>query len=164
MAKSMDVDLNYYLGSIYDVESGTVDVQDAKYLPEPVLEEPDQTENDRKERLSKLCKKNPDYYVDPEQDMTRITATMEEDVLYVTLLDHLLEKIYFVGENHTYFRDFTDTKQERPEYFARAGNTDAIPLKNMEEDTYEIYFKHKVGLYKSKYYVKIGRDKGGNEI
>ena len=80
---------------------------------------------------------------------------IEEETLYVDLLDHQLEKVYFVGDNHTYFRDYTDTKQERPEYFARTGNRDAIPLKDFEEDNYEIYYKHSVGLYKSDYYVNI---------
>lgn len=156
MVNSLELDSDYYLGRVYDVEgSSKIDVSNAKKLPEPILEAPDKTEDDRKERLKKICKKDPDYFVDPKQDMARISMTLEEDVLYVTLLDHFLERIYFVGAKHTYFRDFTDTKQERPEYFARAGNTDAIPLKNLEEDVYKIYFRHSIGLYESGYYVKI---------
>lgn len=156
MVKRMNMDKNYMLGEVYGLDScEQTDISQAKSLPEPILEEIDKTEKDRRERLARKARENPDFYVDPEEDMARIKAVVEEDVLYVYSLDHFLERVYLVGDNHTYFRDYTDTKQERPEYFARAGHTDAIPLKDLEEDTYEVYFKHSIGLYKSKYYVKI---------
>lgn len=156
MAQSMEIDKNYSVGKVYEMCSCEgIDISDAKKLPKPVLEEPFKTEGERRTGLNKLVTKNPDYYVDPEQDMARIKLEVEEDILYVDLIDHLLEKIYFVGENNTYCRDFTDTKQERPEYFARAGNRDLIPLNHLEEDIYEIYFKHSVGLYQSGYKIII---------
>ena len=92
---------------------------------------------------------NPSYEVDPKQDMARISMYLEEDVLYIRLLDHQLEKLYFVGENHTYYRDYTDTKQLLPGYFARSINTDPVPLYQMKKDTYEIYYQHSAGLYQS---------------
>lgn len=156
MSEKMDLDTNYILGKNYEMKQcDHLDISCAKTLPEPVLEEPDKTEHERSKRLSAICKKNPDYYVDPEQDMTRITATIEENTAYFHLLDHQLEKIYFVGENHTYYRDYTDTQQERPEYFARVNHIDAVPLDKLENDDYRIYFKHNIGLYKSKYHIKI---------
>lgn len=159
MSKRMEIDRNYALGKAYDlIPCETIEISEAKELPEPILEEVDKTEEDRKERLNQLVKKNPDYYVDPEQDMARIVFEIEDDILYVTLIDHLLQGIYFVGKNHTYLRDFSATKQERPEYFARANNTDPIPLNNLAEDEYEIYFKHSIGLYKSQCYVKIRKN------
>lgn len=159
MSKPMEIDRNYALGKVYDLIScEPIDVSNAKELPKPILEDCDKTEEDRKVRLNELAKKNPDYYVDPEQDMTRIELKIEDDVLYITLIDHLLQGIYFVGKEHTYLRDFSDTKQERPEYFARANNTDPIPISQMEEDVYEIYFMHEIGLYHSKYYINISKN------
>lgn len=156
MAHGMNLDTEYVLGKHYALEAcGPIRTDKEKILPEPVLEQPDSTEEERKTRLAKLCKKNPDYYVDPEQDMARINLTIEEDTAYFSLLDHQLERIYFVGENHTYYRDFTDTKQERPEYFARANHIDAIPLGTLENDSYKIYFKHSTGLYQSKFFIEI---------
>ena len=87
--------------------------------------------------------------------MARIKLTIEENTAYFHLLDHQLEQIYFVGNKQIYFRDYTDTKQIRPEYFIRANHIDAVPLENLNKDYYEIYFKHKKGLYKSKYFIKI---------
>lgn len=160
MSAPMECRNDYALGKVYEMKQiDQPDVSKAKELPQPVLEECDATEEDRKKRLNDIATKNPEAYIDPEQDMARITMNIEEDVLYVTLLDHLLEKIYFVGEKYAYERDFTDTKQERPEYFARAGNTDPIPLKDLEEDKYKIYFKHKIGLYNSDHEIEVR--KGG---
>ncbi|MFQ9516085.1 MAG: aryl-sulfate sulfotransferase [Eubacterium sp.] len=157
MARSLKVDGNYVFGKIYEMNScEQLDVSSAKILPEPILEEQDSTEEERSRRLRELVAKNPDYYVDPEQDMARIKFEIVEDMLYIKLIDHLLERIYFVGTNHTYFRDFSDTKQERS-YFARFDNIDSIGLNDLLEDTYEIYFKHSIGLYKSGHKIKIGR-------
>lgn len=156
MAKPIDINTEYSFGDYYAVEEcDSIDVSNAKTLPEPVLEPEYESEEERKEKLAAICRKDPDYYVDPEQDMARIGVTVEEDNLFVTLFDHQLEKIYLVGEKNTYVRDFSETEQERMEYFARAGNTDAIPLSGLKKDTYKIYYKHSVGLYDSKYYVKI---------
>ena len=158
ISEPMETDGNYSLGKVYQLEKDSMpDIDSAKNIPEPVLEAEYTNEEDRKNKLSELCKKNPNYPVDAEQDMARIKMVLEEDVLYIYLLDHQLEKIYFVGKNNVYSRDYTATKQERPEYFARAGNIDANPLGKLEADSYEIYFKHKIGLYKSKYYIKISR-------
>ena len=157
MAKSMELDVNYVFGKIYEMNScEQLDVSSAKTLPKPVLEEMDKTEDERSKRLKELVNKNPNYYVDPEQDMARIKYEIVEDMLYVNLIDHLLEKIYFVGTNHTYYRDFTDTKQERA-CFARFNNIDAIALNDLVEDTYEIYLKHAIGLYKSGHKIKINK-------
>lgn len=156
MAKSMNENTKYCIGNYYDVDScEAIDASNVKVLPKPILESEYESEEDRKDKLAEICRKNPDFYVDPEQDMARIDVTVEEDCMYVSLFDHQLEKIYLVGQNNTYVRDFSETEQERPEYFARAGNVDAIPLNSLKKDYYEIYYKHKAGLYKSKYYVEI---------
>lgn len=150
MVAPMDCESNYVLGKIYGMkECETVDVSEAKTLPKPVLEPDYKTEDERRRKLAEIAKKNPDYPIDEEQDMARIEFYIEEDVLYVKILDHLLEKLYLVGTKHSYFRDYTGTKQERPEYFARSMNTDPVPLQDLAEDKYEIYFRHKKGLYRS---------------
>ncbi|MFQ9515126.1 MAG: aryl-sulfate sulfotransferase [Eubacterium sp.] len=156
MGKAMDTDSDYFLGKIYETrQCESIDTSCGKKLPEPVLEECYRNEAERSKHLRKLAKKNPQCDLEPEQDMARIKMYIEENILYVTLPDHLLEGIYFVGKMHTYVRDFSETKQERPEYFARISTTDSISLNDFEEDKYDIYFKHSIGLYKSGYYIEI---------
>ena len=99
--------------------------------------------------------KKGEVILDAEQDIARIRMYLEDNILYTVLFDHQLEGIYLVGNKHTYVRDFTVTVQERPEYFARNSTTDAIPLENLEEDNYKIYFKHTIGLYDSGHKIEL---------
>ena len=156
MAKSVNCDNDYFLGRIYKTKAcEPIDTNCAKEVPEPILESCYENEKQRAKQLEELAKKNPEADLDPEQDMARIQFRMEDDVLYVTLPDHFLEVIYFVGKAHTYVRDFTETKQERPEYFARGLTIDSISLSDFEADKYEIYFKHNIGLYKTGHAVEV---------
>lgn len=160
MSEPMNMNIQYSLGEIYAVkEWEKPDIKEAKMLPEPVLEKQDKTEQERKTRLELICRKDPSYYVDPEQDMARIDMLLKEDFLYITMINHLLEAICFVGEKHTYYRDYTDTVQERPEYFARTGHTDVVRVSDLKDDYYKIYFKHRIGLYQSGFYVKINEQR-----
>jgi len=160
LAEVADNNDDYMLGKIYGMEKcDNIDVSEAKVVPKPILEKEYKSEKHRKNKLRKLCTNNPNYYVDPEQDMARIELAVEEDIAYLHMLDHQLEKVYFVGKNNTYMRDYTGTKQERPEYFTRAGIGDPFSLSELASDKYRIYYKHSTGLYKSKYYIKISDNK-----
>ncbi|MBE5938489.1 MAG: hypothetical protein E7265_10730 [Lachnospiraceae bacterium] len=141
---------NYILGNLPSPKlCDRINTEQAHIVLPPVLEEGDSDEESRTARIKKLLKDNPDYEVDYEQDIARIEMYIEENVLYVSMIDHLLEKIYLVGNNNTYCMDYTGTSQERPEYFARALNREPIPLGNLTKDFYRIYYKHKKGLYDS---------------
>lgn len=156
MSLSMEEDNNYSLGNICKmVPCEKIDLSKALELPEPVLTEGDTTEEERSARIKNALKENPDYVVNPVQDIARIALSIEDDLLCVKFIDHLLEGIYLVGEEHTYFRDYSGSTQERPEYFARMLINDPIPLMDLEYDTYEVYYKHSSGLYKSGNIIKI---------
>ena len=114
-----------------------------------------QQRKERSARIKNALKENPDYEVNPIQDIARIALSIEEDLLCVKFIDHLLEGIYLVGEEHTYFRDYSGSTQERPEYFARMLINDPIPLMDLEYDAYEVYYKHSSGLYKSGSIIKV---------
>lgn len=157
MSDFMDISENYSLGKICKIEPcEKIDISRALEIPEPVLTDGDATEEERTERIKAALKENPQYVVDARQDIARISLTIEEDLLCVKFIDHLLEGIYLVGEKHTYFRDYSGSKQERPEYFARMLVNDPIPLMDLEYDMYEIYYKHSSGLYKSNQTIQIG--------
>lgn len=158
MIKTVKYDRNYFLGKIYETkETEPIDTGCAKEIPEAVLEDCYKNEKERAKKLEEMAKKDPDCDIDPEQDLARIKLELEGDVLYVTLPDHFLEGIYFAGKTHTYLRDFSDTRQERPEYFARGITIDAISLNDFAEDEYEMYFKHTTGLYRAGHKIGIKR-------
>lgn len=164
MAKSVNIHENYFLGKIYEVKAHKqIDISQAKELPKKVLEKCYKNEAERSKKLSEMAKKNPEYYVNPIQDMVRIKMKIEDDVLYVTMLDHLLEGIFFVGKEHTYLRDFSETHQERPEYFARTKTIDSISLNDFESDCYKIYYKCGQNFYKTKYVIEINRVRNRNK-
>lgn len=78
-----------------------------------------------------------------------ISAEIEQNILYIRHQDHLLQALYFVGENQSYIRDLSYSKQERMEYFAGIKIYDPIPLDMMEKDHYTVYFKKDMKLYQS---------------
>ncbi len=155
MSKPLNLEESYVLGTVYGIERGeAIDVKNALTLPKPVLEECDATEKDRAKRLELEVAADINYYVDPKQDMARIKCKITDGVLYVSMIDHLLDRLYFVGQNHTYYRDYTDTKQERS-YFARGVVGDPVPLRGMEEDVYKIYYMKDSKLYISGHSITI---------
>lgn len=155
MSKSSKIDSNYTLGTVQGLQiCERPDMSKAILLPDIILEQQDKNEEERKKRLSKLAKSNPEL-IDKKQDLARVQLQLEEDILYVTMIDHLLERIYLVGKKNTYYRDYTNTKQERPEYFARAIVTEPISLRKMKADEYVIYYQFDSELYQSNNKVRI---------
>ncbi len=155
MSKAMDINLECRLGKLQEVKKcPPPDVEHAEKIPEMKLEEQYANEEERSRTLQRMAKKG-EVILDAEQDIARIRMYLEDNILYTVLFDHQLEGIYLVGNKHTYVRDFTVTVQERPEYFARNSTTDAIPLENLEEDNYKIYFKHTIGLYDSGHKIEL---------
>ena len=46
-----------------------------------------------------------------------------------------------VGKNNTYVLDYTGTKQDIPALFYNYGYNMAVPLDNLENDSYHLYVK-----------------------
>lgn len=148
--KDLCSDEEYFLGKIRPLEKcDGIDISEALPLPEKDLTNNLVTAEEWNEFVKQQKKDVEGFKVNKLQDVARIEQKLEEGILSVKLIDHLLERIYLVGEKHTYYRDFTDTKQERAVYFSRTLVNEAISLMDLETDEYELYYKHKKGLFKS---------------
>lgn len=128
MAKLMDIEGDYFVGELNGIK---------KCVSPPISNAKNVSDIDIYNATSE------------EKDIKEVTAEIQHNILYIKHRDHLLKALYFVGENQTYIRDMSYSKQERPEYFATARVSDPIPLDVMERDYYTVYFKSNTGLYKS---------------
>lgn len=62
-------------------------------------------------------------------------------------IDHMVSQLYFVGENHTYVYDNTDTKQELLAIFYNYGYHMSVGIDELEKDRYHLYVKCMGNLY-----------------
>lgn len=83
-----------------------------------------------------------------------ITFFLREDILYVRAKDHLVEKLYLAGKNNSYAYDTTNTDQHNESLFGVMAYCVAIPLDNIESDSYEIYIRTPGGVYDTKKHIK----------
>lgn len=83
-----------------------------------------------------------------------IKYILREDVLFTKAQDHCLRHIYFVGRNHIYEKDFTQTHQTMKIFI---NNYYAIltPLNHMEKDHYELYVDYEGTVYKTDYWIDL---------
>lgn len=128
MTEPMDMDDAYYIGELHGIEKCTPpDVSNA----------------------IKVSDIDTEHATSEEKGILDISAEIEQNILYIRHQDHLLQALYFVGENQSYIRDLSYSKQERMEYFAGIKIYDPIPLDMMEKDHYTVYFKKDMKLYQS---------------
>ncbi len=104
------------------------------------------TKNERKKKYEEALE-NGDTPFDIEQDIANTELALYENILYLTAVDHLIKRIYFVGEKFCYMQDYTDTKQMNPALFARLYYSVMIPLGEMQKDTYQIYLECEGRIY-----------------
>ena len=82
------------------------------------------------------------------------------NIVYLYGVDHIVEKIHFVGKNNSYCIDYTGTKQELPAIFYDYGYFMAISAENMNDDRYDIYISCFNKLYNLECYFEI-QNSGG---
>lgn len=153
MSKDMDMSSDYCYGKVGDIEEISIpDVKNAEEVPPIILEDIYSSEKERSEKLKELVMTHPEQ-IDSKQDMARVNLCIEEDVLYVRMIDHLLEGVYLIGEKYAYYKDLSQTSQKRPEYFARVSVGETIPLKGMKNDKYTIYYCLNNKLYRTKEWI-----------
>lgn len=84
-----------------------------------------------------------------------ISYYIREDIFYFRAKDHLVEKVYFLGEKENYFYDLSMTTQHNETIFGVMAYSVAIPLSNLEKDNYKIYLKTANGIFDSQKFVQI---------
>lgn len=159
MSQPMNINQNYSCGKLSGLEEViTPDIDAAQNIPPVILEDIYGSEKERSDKLKELVMEHPEQ-IDSMQDVARIELYIEEDTLYVKMIDHLLEGIYLVGQNYTYYKDLAQTSQKRPEYFARAFVGEALPLSGIEEDKYDIYYRFRGKLLRTDNWIDIKKVK-----
>jgi hypothetical protein len=101
----------------------------------------------RKEVKSKMWKaEKPEYEL--KADLGEIYVRLYDRILLVFNRDHVIEKIFFCGNQHNYVKDFSNTTQRSPQLFAESRYFLAVPVVDLAADSYEIYFQCRGELYK----------------
>ena len=88
-------------------------------------------------------------------DISNIRFTIAEDCMYVEAVDHLVQKIYFVGNHVVYQADYTDTVQGMPELFGRMVYQLAVPFSHFVPEAYHIFLVCDDTLYESGKYMVL---------
>lgn len=89
------------------------------------------------------------------EDLRILEFRCMEDILYVKEIDHLIDRLYFKGEQHTYVQRYTDTTQSTPELFSRMVYEIAIPFGHLEPDCYQIYIESRGELFLCKEHIEL---------
>ncbi len=80
---------------------------------------------------------------------------IREDILFARAKDHSLRHLYFIGKNHCYDKDYTQTNQTN-KIFADANYAVLTPLHKLENDRYEIYVDYEGTVYKTSQWIEVG--------
>jgi hypothetical protein len=161
LSKKVETDMEYMLGVIrapYRTEKK--DVSESIPLPERETSADQEelyfkgTKAERKKKYQEAMAKDQAPF-DPAQDAANTEMLLIENILYVKAVDHLIQKIYFVGEKGTYVQDYSDTEQTNPGLFGRMFYAVMIPLGGLDEDRYRIYFECNGKLFDTEQFVEM---------
>lgn len=155
LAKPVEQDMEYMLGTMrepYRTEKPEVSrsmplpKRDVLYTAEKAYYKG--TKAERKKKYEEAME-NGEVAFDIEQDIANTELSLCENILYVNAVDHLIRKIYLVGEDNCYVQDYSDTKQTNPALFARMFYAVTVPLGVLPSDRYRIYLECDGKLYDS---------------
>ena len=126
------------------IASPIPDVSEAFILPIDNVEPPAKQDKRMKTRTEKeaewermTCGKTWEE-LDHTDRIARTRLKLCGNIVYLYGVDHIVEKIHFVGKNNSYCIDYTGTKQELPAIFYDYGYFMAISAENMNDDRYDI--------------------------
>lgn len=88
----------------------------------------------------------------PKQVIRKIY--IKEDILYLRAQDHVIKKVYFVGENYAYMKDYTKTHQTM-DRFSNKVYFHLISCNKLKEDTYSLYCEYEDKIYSIGKYIRI---------
>lgn len=171
MAKPLDVKSDYMRGMLLQPRPVTESVDFAKAEPMPPHKNRKRDKVDarkkvrkelRKEQWEKEMKESGGNLIDYDLEISYIHMKLREDFLYVNGIDHLVNKIYFVGKEHTYVQDYSWTKQTAPALFAKAVYFVAVPLLGLPEDEYKIYLQCHDRLLETTKYIHVTGESKSN--
>lgn len=161
LIKPMEQEKEYMLGTIREPQK--IKMPDVSFsIPIPKRELFYSTEEiyykgtkaERKKKYKKALEQETVPF-DLEQDIANTTFSIVDNILYIKAVDHLLKRIYFLGESNYYMQDYSDTKQTNPGLFGRLFYAITIPLGKLEKDKYQIYLECERKLYNTEEYIEI---------
>lgn len=135
LSRPLETDMDYWRGTTIEMKpyEGSLLTGDAKKLGG--MKDEDAEENSKSIGGEKGEEKE-------------IMLRFQEDLLLMSAVDHSVSYIYLVGKNRTYYADLTETYQTKDFY---RNTVYEVPfwLKDVEEDTYHVYYKYNGELYDS---------------
>lgn len=143
LAEPMEQDGHYMLGELRrPYEGRTPDLSMAKPWPQEKGENIyfKGTKEERKQQYKLALEKGEEAF-DTEQDVANVDFELIENILYMSAVDHLVQKVYFVSTNHTFIQDYSDTDQNVMQLFGRMYYAVSIPLGGLFQGKYHIYIE-----------------------
>lgn len=160
LSKKLDYKESYILGELRSpFKTEKPEINDSLAMPQPKKNSDQEksfkgTKEERKQQYLEALK-NSEVPFDVEVDLSNVEMSLSENILYVKCVDHLLQKIYFVGSKDTFVQDYSDTHQTSAEIFGRMYYALSIPLADLPADHYDIYFDCDGKLYNSEKWVEL---------
>lgn len=84
-----------------------------------------------------------------------IMYKMTEHLFFVKAKDHDIRKVFLVGTNQQYVRDYSDTTQHKEEFFGSNVYYIAVPMDQCKPDQYEIWLDYKDSIYNTGKFIAI---------
>ena len=149
LAKPMPEAADYVRGSLKPLEKiEKPELEEVKELPHVPEGNKVLTEEEEASRSYDIVRQDGDV---PYEAF--ISFFMREDILYVRAKDHLIEKLYLVGKNSSYVYDTTNTTQHHENLFGVMAYCVAVPLDDIDSDSYQIYIQTPSGMYDTKKHI-----------
>lgn len=128
--------------------SGALDIPFKPEHKEAVKEERKmKTRKEKEAEWEKLMAGKVWEELDHTERIAKTSFKLNGRALLMYSIDHMVSHLYFVGENHTYVYDNTDTKQELLAIFYNYGYHMSIGIDTLEKDRYHLYVRCMGNLY-----------------
>lgn len=101
----------------------------------------------RKNIRSRVWKENQTEY-SLKKDLGEIYMRLYDNILLLYGRDHVMEKVYLCGREHSYVKDFSKTEQRTPQLFAESRYFLAISLSEVLADRYRVCIQCRGNLYR----------------
>ncbi len=130
--------------------SGALVISFKDIQQEPKVEKEERKMKTRKEKEAeweKLMAGKVWEELDHTERIAKTSFSLNGKALLMYSIDHIVNQLYFVGENHTYVYDNTDTKQELLAIFYNYGYHMSIGIDSLKKDRYHLYIRCMGNLY-----------------
>ena len=138
----------------YPVECDGIDVTNALKIEfgpehEDVIQEERKmkTRKEKEAEWEKLMAGKVWEELDHTERIAKTSFKLNGKTLLMYGIDHIVNQLYFVGENHTYVYDNTDTKQDLLAIFYNYGYHMSVGIDTLKKDRYHLYIRCMGNLY-----------------